>query len=227
MSSGNDSNSEPRAYSRLRRLLSIALLLLSFATSSPGYASEEIYSYIDKEGTLVFTNIKPAHLKPTKEKKRLNTFSWTDELGVLRRVHRVNVTTYDQVIGEAAQYYTLSPELIKAVVAVESSFEPTAVSPAGAQGLMQLMPKTGQEMQLRDPFHPKANIYAGTRYLRVLANQFDGDIRKTVAGYNAGPGAVRRAGGVPNFPETQVYVQRVLKLYRHYLGEKVFSRAKP
>ena len=83
--------------------------------------------------------------------------------------------------------------------------------------------KTGQEMQLRDPFHPRANIYAGTRYLRILANQFDGDIRKTIAGYNAGPGAVRRAGGVPNFPETQVYVQRVLKLYRHYLNQAVFD----
>lgn len=190
-------------------------------------ATEEIYSYIDKDGTLVFTNIQPAHLRPAKEKKRLNTFSWTDELGVLRKVHRVNVTTYDREIQEAAHYYTLPPELVKAVVAVESSFEPTAVSPAGAQGLMQLMPKTGQEMKLRDPFHPKANIYAGTRYLRLLANQFDGDIRKTIAGYNAGPGAVRRANGVPNFPETQVYVQRVLKLYRHYLSKKVFDRAQP
>ena len=197
--------------------------LLTYLFASVAYGDEEIYSYIDKDGTLVFTNIKPAHLKPTKEKKRLNTFSWTDELGVLRKVHRVNVTSYDQEILEAAKYYTLPPELVKAVVAVESSFEPTAISPAGAQGLMQLMPKTGQEMQLRDPFHPRANIYAGTRYLRILANQFDGDIRKTIAGYNAGPGAVRRAGGVPNFPETQVYVQRVLKLYRHYLNQAVFD----
>ena len=197
--------------------------LLTYLFASVAYGDEEIYSYIDKDGTLVFTNIKPAHLKPTKEKKRLNTFSWTDELGVLRKVHRVNVTSYDREILEAAKYYTLPPELVKAVVAVESSFEPTAISPAGAQGLMQLMPKTGQEMQLRDPFHPRANIYAGTRYLRILANQFDGDIRKTIAGYNAGPGAVRRAGGVPNFPETQVYVQRVLKLYRHYLNLAVFD----
>ena len=197
--------------------------ILTCLFASVAHGDEEIYSYIDKDGTLVFTNIKPAHLKPAKEKKRLNTFSWTDELGVLRKVHRVNVTSYDREILEAAKYYTLPPELVKAVVAVESSFEPTAMSPAGAQGLMQLMPKTGQEMQLRDPFHPRANIYAGTRYLRILANQFDGDIRKTIAGYNAGPGAVRRAGGVPNFPETQVYVQRVLKLYRHYLNQAVFD----
>ena len=224
--SGSASFSKPLKY--VRSLLTRWLFVFA-ALGLPmvAQASEEIYSYVDKDGTLVFTNIPPAHLKPTKEKKRVNTFSWTDELGVLRKVHRVNVTTYDREIREAAQYYTLPPALIKAVVAVESSFEPTAISPAGAQGLMQLMPKTGQEMQLRDPFHPKANIYAGTRYLRILANQFDGDIRKTIAGYNAGPGAVRRAGGVPNFPETQVYVQRVLKLYRHYLSQKVFSQDKP
>ena len=174
--------------------------LLTYLFASVAYGDEEIYSYIDKDGTLVFTNIKPAHLKPTKEKKRLNTFSWTDELGVLRKkVHRVNVTSYDREILEAAKYYTLPPELVKAVVAVESSFEPTAISPAGAQGLMQLMPKTGQEMQLRDPFHP-APISMPERYLRILANQFDGDIRKTIAGYNAGPGAVRRAGRCPQFP---------------------------
>lgn len=204
------------------------LIVASTLISLSAYAgNEEIYSYIDKDGTLVFTNIRPAHLKPAKERKKLNTFSWTDELGVLRRVHRVDVTTYDQEIKEAASYYDLPPELVKAVVAVESSFEPTAVSPAGAQGLMQLMPATGKAMKLVDPFHPKANIYAGTRYLRVLANQFDGDIRKTVAGYNAGPGAVRRAAGVPEYPETQVYVQRVLKLYRHYLSHQVFTLGKP
>ena len=81
--------------------------LLTYLFASVAYGDEEIYSYIDKDGTLVFTNIKPAHLKPTKEKKRLNTFSWTDELGVLRKVHRVNVTSYDREILEAAKYYTL------------------------------------------------------------------------------------------------------------------------
>ena len=120
MSFGNDSNSKPQAWSRLGQLSRITLVLLSLAISSSGYASEEIYSYIDKDETLGIHQY-PTGPSEADQRKRINTFSWTDELGVLRRVHRVNVTTYDHVIREAAQYYTLPPELIKAVVAVESS----------------------------------------------------------------------------------------------------------
>ena len=135
--------------------LTKVLLCRSLSTvffSAVAYGDEEIYSYIDKDGTLVFTNIKPTHLKPTKE-ERLNTFSWTDELGVLRKVHRVNVTSYDREILEAAST-THAPELVKAVVAVESSFEPTAISPAGAR-IDAAYAQDWQEMELRDPFHPR------------------------------------------------------------------------
>ena len=176
----------------------------------------EIYKYPAPDGSVVFTNIAPKHLAKTAAKKK-NTFDWTDKLGVLRRVHRVDITTYDALIIEAAKYYTLPPALIKAMVAVESSFEPAAVSPAGAQGLMQLMPPTAKAMMVHDSFDPRANVFGGTRYLRLLTNDFKGDIQKTVAAYNAGPGAVKRYKGIPNYPETQKYVKRVLKLYRHYL----------
>lgn len=189
------------------------MLVLSLSATS---AQAEFYIYTDKDGITHVTNIPPHKVK---KKQAVNTFDWTDELGTLRRVHRVDVSSFDPTISKAADYYTLPRALVKAVIAVESSFNPKAVSPAGAQGLMQLMPATAREMEVRDSFDPVANIYGGTRYLRILATRFQGDIRKTIAAYNAGPTAVSRAGGVPNYPETQKYVKRVLKLYRHYLKQ--------
>lgn len=197
----------------------LVLLPFCLAMLAPGILRAEMYTYTAKDGSVVFTNINP-NKKPKSLSQKENSFDWTDTLGVLRRVHRVNVTTYDKVIAEAAKYYSLPPQLVKAVVAVESSFEPTAVSPAGAQGLMQLMPKTAEAMQVADVFNPRANVFGGTRYLRLMANDFGGDIQKTVAAYNAGPGAVKRYKGIPNYPETQKYVKRVLKLYRYYLKKQ-------
>jgi soluble lytic murein transglycosylase-like protein len=111
----------------------------------------------------------------------------------------------------------LPPALVKAVIAAESAFDPRAVSKAGALGLMQLMPQTAREMRVGDVFDPRTNIFGGTRYLRLMANRFAGDVRRTAAAYNAGPEAVERSRDIPNIPETRTYVQRVLKLYRHYL----------
>lgn len=198
----------------MRRLVALLALL-----AAPRVAHAELYTFVDDEGVVHFTNIPTdPRAKPAKTGASLNTFEWKDELGKLRRVHRVDVTEYDELIVEAARYYTLPPALVKAVVAVESSFEPGAVSPAGAQGLMQLIPRTAGEVFVGNSFDPKQNVYGGTRYLRMLANQFDGDVRLTVAAYNAGPKAVERAGRVvPSIPETQVYVRRVLQLYSHYL----------
>ncbi len=99
----------------------------------------------------------------------------------------------------------------------ESAFDPQAVSTVGASGLMQLMPPTAQEMYVKDIFDPKDNIEGGVRYLRVLANEFDGDMVKMVAGYNAGPEAVKKYNGqVPPYAETQAYVRKVLSLYFQY-----------
>lgn len=185
----------------------------------PSVAHAELFTFVDAEGVVHFTNLpNDPRYKPYQVEKTHNSFQWKDDLGTLRTVHRVDITTYDALIREAARYYSLPPSLVKAVVAVESSFEPKAVSPAGALGLMQLIPRTAEEMQVQDTFDARDNIYGGTRYLRVLANHFAGDLRKTIAAYNAGPTAVTRAGDVPNFEETRRYVQRVLTLYRHYLA---------
>lgn len=193
-------------------------LLLAALFGVPRGAAAELYSWVDKEGVIHFTNIAPGQkaLAPASTDKG-NTFDWADGLGAMRKLHRVDVATYDTVIVEAARYYSLPPALVKAVVATESAFEPKAVSSAGAQGLMQLMPQTASRLHVSDSFEPRANIFGGARYLRLMANRFAGDVRLTAAAYNAGPRAVERAGGVPSFEETQTYVRRVLKLYHHYL----------
>jgi len=115
---------------------------------------------------------------------------------------------------DAARRHGLDPDLVVAVAAVESGFRPTAVSPKGAQGVMQLMPGTARDLGVSDPLDPAANVDAGTRYLRDLLARFDGDLSKALAAYNAGPGAVARHQGVPPYRETRDYVKKVLRRYR-------------
>jgi hypothetical protein len=111
----------------------------------------------------------------------------------------------------AARRHSLDPDLVRAVVAVESGFRPDAVSPKGAQGLMQLMPYTARALGVKDSFDPAANLDGGTRYLRALIERYGGDVTRALAAYNAGEGAVARHGGVPPYPETLAYVRKVLE----------------
>ncbi len=116
---------------------------------------------------------------------------------------------WEPLVGPIAQRYGLDTDLVLRVIQAESGGNPNAVSPKGAIGLMQLMPETARALGISDPFDPAQNIEGGVRYLRHLIDQF-GDIRLALAAYNAGPGNVRRYGGIPPFPETQRYVERVL-----------------
>jgi soluble lytic murein transglycosylase-like protein len=127
------------------------------------------------------------------------------------RFHR-----YDSYIRGAARRYQLPEALVRAVVHTESNYHPNAVSRAGAMGLMQLMPKTAKFLGVTQPFDPQQNIYGGCRLLRLLANRFNGDMVLVLAAYNAGPGAVRKYGGVPPFVETRAYVKGVLRRYYAY-----------
>jgi len=113
-----------------------------------------------------------------------------------------------------AKKHGLDPALVLAVVAVESGFRPDAVSRKGAQGLMQLMPGTAKDLGVKDPLDPAANLDGGTRYLNALLRQYDGDLKRALAAYNAGAGAVKRHGGIPPFRETRDYVQKVLERYK-------------
>jgi Transglycosylase SLT domain len=127
------------------------------------------------------------------------------------RLHR-----YDSVLRAAAQRYQLPESLLRAVVHTESNYYPQAVSRAGAVGLMQLMPKTAKALGVRDPYDPGQNVHGGARYLRLLANRYDGDMVLVLAAYNAGAGNVEKYGGVPPFAETRAYVRSVLRRYYAY-----------
>jgi hypothetical protein len=116
---------------------------------------------------------------------------------------------YNDAIAEAAHLYRLDPNLIRAIIRAESEFNPFAVSRAGAQGLMQLMPAVAEELNVLDPFDPRQNIFGGARYLRWLLDRNDGNLDRAVASYNAGPGAVDRFNGIPPYRETRNYVKKV------------------
>ena len=119
---------------------------------------------------------------------------------------------YEDLIIEAAETYGLEPRLLRAIVEVESKFNPRAVSRGGAKGLMQLRPILQRELRIRNPFDPRQNIMGGARYLRRLLDRHEGDIRLALASYNAGPRNVTRYGGVPPFQETVKYIERIIDI---------------
>lgn len=123
---------------------------------------------------------------------------------------------FEGMIRQSAERYGLDPHLVRAVVRAESNFKPNAVSRSGARGLMQLMPATAKILGVKDSFDPGQNIDGGSRYLRDMLTKFDRDPRLALAAYNAGPGNVRKYGGIPPFPETQAYVRKVLGFYENY-----------
>jgi len=196
----------PRARGRLHGALGLALLLALAALPA---RSGEIYTFVDEDGVTHFSNV------PNDE--RYNRI-------VVRRNFAAPIRTapqyqgYDGLILLNARAHNLPPALVKAVIAAESRFDAGAVSRAGAQGLMQLMPQTARELGVADPFRPSENVEGGTRYLRSMLDRY-GDMTRALAAYNAGPDAVDQYRGVPPYPETRAYVQRVLTYYRHYDGE--------
>lgn len=182
-------------------------------TQTSTTATADIYRSVDADGVISFTS---------RPKGGARLYAHTDKqnpapsLAGPRDSSAERFTRYDQHIREAAALYQIPVELVRAVIKVESDFDARAISRANARGLMQLIPETAERMMVRDSFDPRENIFGGTRYLRVLANLFNGDIQLTLAGYNAGEGAVMRYGGIPPYPETQDYVSRVLGYYRMY-----------
>lgn len=161
---------------------------------------------IDQSSNRRGSSRAPLDEQPTQTEIRLeaiqNGVYGSAENGIAPRIH--------QGICSAAKKYNLSHELIHSVIQAESNFRPDAVSPAGAQGLMQLMPATARKLGVTNPFDVDQNIDAGARYLKNMMDRFDGDIKLALAAYNAGPGTVERYNGNVPYPETQHYVQRVL-----------------
>jgi soluble lytic murein transglycosylase-like protein len=169
---------------------------------------------VDASGVVSFSNNKSKRGKLYVKEKRAQSRVFMPSDTSPDRYHR-----YDQHIRGAASLYQIPEELVRAVIKVESNFDPRAVSPANAHGLMQLIPGTAERMLVRDIHDPRQNIYGGVRYLRVLANMFNGDLQLTIAGYNAGENAVIRHRGIPPYAETHAYVVKVLTYYRLYRSQ--------
>jgi soluble lytic murein transglycosylase-like protein len=193
-------------------LVALGTLLCSVA---PTLASDAtIYVIHEPDGTLRFTNKPPpAGVKAQIFRARSSAVAYTAPS--VSRGGRVAPSQYDEVIAEAAREHQVDPALIKAVIHAESAFNPHAVSPKGAMGLMQLMPETAREVGVQNAFAPASNIFGGTSYLAGLIKQF-GRIEHALAAYNAGGEHVRRYKGIPPFAETQEYVRRVLNLKKRY-----------
>lgn len=191
----------------------------------PAVAGGGIYKYVEEDGTIVYTNVAPKNGKGKQMQARRieGEFRPAPAIEQPARIttwSAKNLAEFDAMIDEAAIRYKMPPALVRAVMHAESAFDPNALSHVGASGLMQLMPATARDMYVKDIFDPKENIEGGVRYLRVLANEFDGDMVKMVAAYNAGPDAVKRYNGqVPPFPETQAYVRKVIALYFQYKAQ--------
>jgi soluble lytic murein transglycosylase-like protein len=202
---------------RLRQVLGLVFAAALGLGLEPSEASADIYVYTDQNGVTHFSNVQRAGSKVYVKSQGKSARARSGISAVMPSDRAVDrFSRYDAYIREAATLYQIPVELVRAVIKVESDYDPRAVSHAGAQGLMQLMPETAARMQIRDSFDPRMNILAGTRYLRVLANTFNGDLALTCAGYNAGEGAVVRYGGIPPYEETQNYVMRVLYFYYRY-----------
>jgi hypothetical protein len=164
--------------------------------------SQALYSYVDGDGNQVFTNIPPVN--PVFDLKVTGSLPEASPLPT-----ETKSSSYDAIIEKYAKDYSLDPALIRSIIATESGFNPNAVSPKGARGLMQLMPATAERLGVTDSFDPEENIRGGVKHFRSLMDSFDNDLALSLAAYNAGENLVQRLGRVPAIKETRDYVQSI------------------
>ncbi len=186
-------------------------LLVCVTAALPSGAAGEIYQYVDKEGTIHFTNV-PTDPRFQKMER--------DYLGFTPRISRKEL---ERAIVRYSEQQRLDPALLRAVIKAESNFDPRARSTAGAMGLMQLMPKTAAAWNVRNPYNPLDNLRGGARHLRYLLDRFYGDLPLALAAYNAGESRVERYQAIPPIRETQRYVYKVLRFYRAYSSQRPSS----
>jgi soluble lytic murein transglycosylase len=179
-------------------LMVILILIIGCCAS----ALADIYMYIDSDGVLHFSNV------PTSSQYR---FYIKERPG--RDLEDPHPRSFDRIIREAAQKHGLSEPLIKAIIKAESNFNPRAVSKKGAKGLMQIMPKNFNALNIHNPFNPRENIMGGAKYFKNLHTRYKGKLPLALAAYNAGPQMVDKYKNIPPFPETRDYVEKVLKYY--------------
>lgn len=188
---------------------SLSALLVFVTATFPAVVVGDIYHYVEEDGTLAFTNVptNPRYKKVTGEPS-----------GTYRRIPAKDLET---TIARHSFQHRLDPALLSAVIKAESDFNPTAVSRAGAVGLMQLMPTTALKLKVHDPYDPDENIAGGARFLRSLLDRFHGNLPLALAAYNAGADRVERYQTLPPIRETRHYVTKVLRFYRAFLFRKI------
>jgi hypothetical protein len=184
------------------------LIIFCFILFTVTVASADIYKYIDENGVICYTDT-PFGKKAKKVIKENTNSTPFQQLAKIDS----RGATYHRIVHEKATEYNIDPSLIKAVIKTESNWNHRAISRKGAMGLMQLMPSTANDMDVRNPFNPEENIEGGTKYLKYLLKRFDGDLVLALAAYNAGPKIVEKFGLVPPITETRQYVHKVLSLY--------------
>lgn len=187
------------------------------------YASADIYKRVDRFGVIHYTNV------PTDKRfyrvviREMPSISAVPGYRVEPSRLRVESRAFDPIIANVSRRYNVEQALVKAVIKAESGFQPNAVSPKGARGLMQLMPGTAQMHGVRNIHEPVQNINGGVQHLRMLLDRYGNNVVLALAAYNAGEGHVDQYGGIPPFEETRNYVHRVLRFRQDYLQQAIAS----
>lgn len=189
---------------------------VEFSNVGGGGQQTVIYKSQTGEG-FVFSDQKPQH--GSFEVLKFSCFACNPHSTINWHTISLNTSSYAIEVQRMADKYEVDPALVRAVIHAESAFNYKAISKAGAQGLMQLMPGTAKDLGVHNAFNANQNIEGGVKYLAQLLSEFDGDIQLATAAYNAGPNAVKKYNGIPPYSETKVYVERVGILHRRYQRE--------
>lgn len=196
---------------KTRDLATSLIYVLLLVSSIVPVAVAEVYIYRGPDGErMISDRPQSAHDASYELLTQRDTLTNAGHILARRRIDTATIADYRHYITTASEKYRIDANLIEAVIHVESGFDPSAVSKKGATGLMQLMWPTAQQYAVNDRFDPRENIYAGVRHLRDLMERFNGRTELVLAAYNAGAGAVERYNGIPPYPETERYVQKVL-----------------
>ena len=183
-------------------------LLVCACSVQPAVA--DIYKYVNDDGVVVYSDIPMSDDAAVVIRSR--SYSGETKAGWKERLFE-NISRYTPIVERVAEEYRVDPDLIRAIITVESNWHPAAVSPKGAMGLMQLMPFTARALSVHDPYDPEENIAGGIRYFRMLLDLFKGDLKKALAAYNAGPTRVKKKVFFSERSETGRYVKKVLAIY--------------